>query len=25
MGYESVRNIGGFADWRDAGGETEAG
>ena len=24
MGYESVRNIGGFADWRDAGGETEA-
>ncbi|MBT5950244.1 MAG: rhodanese-like domain-containing protein [Betaproteobacteria bacterium] len=23
MGYESVRNIGGFADWRDAGGETE--
>lgn len=24
MGYDSVRNIGGFADWRDAGGETEA-
>jgi rhodanese-related sulfurtransferase len=24
MGYESVRNIGGFAGWRDAGGETEA-
>lgn len=24
MGYESVRNIGGFADWRNAGGETEA-
>jgi rhodanese-related sulfurtransferase len=24
MGYESVRNIGGFADWRDAGGATEA-
>lgn len=24
MGYESVRNIGGFAEWRDAGGETEA-
>jgi rhodanese-related sulfurtransferase len=24
MGYESVRNIGGFGDWRDAGGETEA-
>ena len=23
IGYESVRNIGGFADWRDAGGETE--
>lgn len=24
MGYDSVRNIGGFADWRNAGGETEA-
>ena len=24
MGYEKVRNVGGFPDWRDAGGETEA-
>lgn len=24
MGYSSVTNIGGFKDWQDAGGETEA-
>lgn len=24
MGYQNVRNIGGFPDWRDAGGDTEA-
>jgi len=24
MGYQKVRNIGGFPDWRDAGGETES-
>ena len=23
MGYEKVRNVGGFPDWRDAGGATE--
>ena len=23
MGYENVKNVGGFPDWRDAGGETE--
>ncbi len=24
MGYSSVKNIGGFSDWKDAGGATEA-
>tara|TARA_B110000483_G_scaffold216997_1_gene269032 strand:- start:1459 stop:1836 length:378 start_codon:yes stop_codon:yes gene_type:complete len=24
MGYKKIRNVGGFPDWRDAGGETES-